>query len=60
MLILPSDHWIADDAAWHAAMLQGAHFAAAENALVTFGIKPTSPKTGYGYIEAASVWLIIY
>lgn len=53
MLILPSDHWIADGSAWHAAMLQGAQFAAAEKGLVTFGIKPTSPKTGYGYIEAA-------
>lgn len=53
MLILPSDHWIADDNAWYAAMLQGAQFAAAEKALVTFGITPTSVKTGYGYIEAA-------
>ncbi len=52
MLILPSDHWIADDSSWHAAMLQGAQFAAAEQALVTFGIKPASAKTGYGYIEA--------
>lgn len=54
MLILPSDHWIVDDKAWHAAMLQGAQFAATEQALVTFGIKPTGPKTGYGYIEAAT------
>ena len=54
MLILPSDHWIADDSAWRAAMLQGIEFAATEEALVTFGIKPTGPKTGYGYIEAAN------
>ena len=53
MLILPSDHWIVDDDAWHAAMLQGAKFAQAEQALVTFGIKPSSAKTGYGYIESA-------
>ena len=53
MLILPSDHWIADDNAWRAAMLQGIEFAAAERALVTFGIQPTGPKTGYGYIEGA-------
>ena len=52
MLILPSDHWIADDEAWHSAMLQGAQFASEAQALVTFGIKPSSPKTGYGYIEA--------
>ncbi len=54
MLILPSDHWIVDDSAWHAAMLQGAQFAATEQALVTFGIQPTGAKTGYGYIEAAA------
>ena len=53
MLILPSDHWIVDDSAWQAAMLQGAKFAASEKALVTFGIKPTGAKTGYGYIEGA-------
>lgn len=53
MLILPSDHWIADDNAWHAAMLEGAEFAATDDALVTFGIQPAAPKTGYGYIEAA-------
>jgi mannose-1-phosphate guanylyltransferase/mannose-6-phosphate isomerase len=53
MLILPSDHWIGDGAAWHAAMLSGAQFAASHEALVTFGMTPTSAKTGYGYIETA-------
>lgn len=52
MLVLPSDHWIADDQAWQEAMLAGAQFAAEHHALVTFGIQPDSPKTGYGYIEA--------
>lgn len=52
MLILPSDHWIADEEAWREAMLQGIEYAANEPALVTFGIKPTGPKTGYGYIQA--------
>lgn len=52
MLVLPSDHWIADDKAWKEAMLAGAQFAAEHKAIVTFGIKPDSPKTGYGYIEA--------
>lgn len=53
MLILPSDHWISDDEAWQTAMIQSTQFAANEQVLVTFGIKPTGPKTGYGYIEAA-------
>lgn len=52
MLILPSDHWIADDIAWKKAMLIGGQYAAEHDALVTFGIQPDSPKTGYGYIEA--------
>lgn len=52
MLVLPSDHWIADDAAWQDAMLAGTEFARTHDALITFGIQPDSPKTGYGYIEA--------
>ena len=52
MLVLPSDHWIADDEAWKAAMIAGAQYAAEHDAVVTFGIQPDSPKTGYGYIEA--------
>ncbi|ERB41400.1 TPA: mannose-1-phosphate guanylyltransferase/mannose-6-phosphate isomerase [Legionella pneumophila subsp. pneumophila] len=54
MLVLPSDHWIADDEIWLAAMLEGGQFASENNAIVTFGIKPDSPKTGYGYIEAGT------
>lgn len=52
MLVLPSDHWIADDKAWKEAMITGVAFAAKHQAIVTFGIQPDSPKTGYGYIEA--------
>lgn len=52
MLVLPSDHWIADDEAWQLAMTVGANFAAEHHKIVTFGIEPDSPKTGYGYIEA--------
>ena len=54
MLVLPSDHWIADDEAWCLAMTTGAQYAAEREAIVTFGIQPDSPKTGYGYIEAGS------
>lgn len=54
MVVLPSDHWIADDDAWTAAIIAGGEFAAKNQAIVTFGIKPDSPKTGYGYIEAGA------
>ncbi|MGL6044073.1 MAG: mannose-1-phosphate guanylyltransferase/mannose-6-phosphate isomerase, partial [Sandaracinobacteroides sp.] len=52
MLVMPSDHMIADPAAFQAVMAQAAP-AAAAGRLVTFGIRPTEPATGYGYIEPA-------
>lgn len=54
MLVLPSDHWIADEKAWLDAMHLGVDFARSTSSLVSFGIKPTSAKTGYGYIEAGA------
>lgn len=54
MLILPSDHWIADSHAWYETMLAGCEYAKNNDAIVTFGITPDSPKTAYGYIEAAA------
>ena len=53
LLVLPSDHVIVDEAAFHEAVRAAAP-AAADGKLVTFGIVPTSPETGYGYIQAAS------
>ncbi len=51
LLVLPSDHLIRDtDAFLHAVGL--AVTAAEAGGMVTFGIEPTSPETGYGYIEA--------
>ncbi|MEX0729888.1 MAG: mannose-1-phosphate guanylyltransferase/mannose-6-phosphate isomerase [Aquisalimonadaceae bacterium] len=52
LLIMPSDHLMADTAAFQQAVARGA--AAAQGGdLVTFGIRPTYPETGYGYIRAA-------
>jgi mannose-1-phosphate guanylyltransferase/mannose-6-phosphate isomerase len=51
LLIMPADHVIRDSKAFHAAISEGAK-AAAEGKLVTFGVVPTGPETGYGYIEA--------
>jgi mannose-1-phosphate guanylyltransferase/mannose-6-phosphate isomerase len=50
VLILPSDHLIPDTAAFLGSVDQAAA-AAAEGALVTFGLTPTSPSTAYGYIR---------
>jgi mannose-1-phosphate guanylyltransferase/mannose-6-phosphate isomerase len=50
MLVLPSDHIIDDEEAFHAAIDQ-AVTAAETGYLTTFGITPTYPETGYGYIH---------
>ena len=52
MLVLPADHVIRNHPAFHAAVNQGLA-AAAAGKLVTFGIVPTAPETGYGYIRSA-------
>jgi mannose-1-phosphate guanylyltransferase/mannose-6-phosphate isomerase len=52
LLVLPSDHVIRDEAGFRAAIQQALPSAVA-GALVTFGIVPSAPETGYGYIRAA-------
>lgn len=49
LLVCPSDHAIADNALFHAAVEAGAR-AARDGQIVTFGIAPTRPETGYGYL----------
>ena len=52
LLVLAADHVIRDGAAFRRAVEAG-RAAAESGQLVTFGIVPTAPETGYGYIEAA-------
>jgi mannose-1-phosphate guanylyltransferase / mannose-6-phosphate isomerase len=51
LLVMPADHVISDIATFQAAVRQGM-ILAEEGAIVTFGITPDSPETGYGYIQA--------
>jgi mannose-1-phosphate guanylyltransferase/mannose-6-phosphate isomerase len=51
LLVMPSDHLIESTTALHEA-LEAALPTALEGSLLTFGIRPTGPKTGYGYIHA--------
>ena len=53
LLVLPADHLIPDEAAFRAAARKAARIAR-EGALVLFGIRPTAPETGFGYIEAGA------
>lgn len=50
ILLLPADHHIRDIEGFHSAVAQGAQLAA-KGHLVTFGIQPDAPETGYGYIR---------
>ena len=50
MLVLASDHIVNDEAEFISAVEIAAETAASANKLVTFGIKPEYPETGYGYI----------
>ncbi|MGM0855819.1 MAG: mannose-1-phosphate guanylyltransferase/mannose-6-phosphate isomerase [Pseudomonadota bacterium] len=55
ILVMPSDHVILDEPAFLAAVNKAAN-AAADGALVTFGITPSGPETGYGYIQRGKEW----
>ncbi len=54
MVVMPADHVIEPVAEFHRMLRRGAKIAQASGALVTFGIRPTHPATGYGYIECGS------
>ncbi len=53
LLVMPADHVITNVAAFQAVVRQGAQLAAG-GAVVTFGIVPSAPETGYGYIQAGA------
>ena len=55
LLVLPADHLIEDEAAFTRVVATAAR-AAAGGDFLTFGIIPTSPETGYGYIECGGAW----
>lgn len=50
LLVLPADHYIGDGHAFHDAVAAGVALASARR-LVTFGVVPSRPETGYGYIR---------
>ena len=52
ILVAPSDHVMGDVGAFHEAILAG-RAAAEDGALVTFGVTPDRPETGYGYLQLA-------
>lgn len=51
MLVLPADHLVTNNQNFRSCLARALKLAAAEDVLVTIGIKPTRPETGYGYIK---------
>ncbi|TPD69970.1 mannose-1-phosphate guanylyltransferase [Flavobacterium microcysteis] len=51
MVVAPSDHWIEDETAFISNLQTAFDFCEKDNALMTLGIQPTFPNTGFGYIE---------
>jgi mannose-1-phosphate guanylyltransferase len=51
LICAPADHLIQDDKAFNKVCLEALDFVAKHHALITLGIKPTHPNTGYGYIQ---------
>jgi len=54
LVTTPSDQYIPDDDALMEALLEAEQIAKQGESIVTLGIMPTRPETGYGYIQAAS------
>ena len=51
MVVAPSDHLITNESAFAEQIKQAANFATRQDALLTLGIQPFQPHTGYGYIQ---------
>ncbi len=52
MLVAPSDHWIEDEKSFQKDVITCFNACEKDDVLVTLGIQPTFPNTGYGYIES--------
>ena len=53
VVVTPSDQLILDESTFEKVVLNDMHYAEGKDALVTIGIKPSYPATGYGYIQVA-------
>jgi mannose-1-phosphate guanylyltransferase len=55
LIVLPADHYIGAPGQFLRTLRRAAEFASRENYLITLGITPTGPETGYGYIQKGPV-----
>lgn len=56
MIVLPADHLIEDEERFRSILEKAASVAESGNNLITLGIKPTHPETGYGYIHFGELY----
>ncbi|MFO7999609.1 MAG: mannose-1-phosphate guanylyltransferase [Marinilabilia sp.] len=54
IIVTPADHLIINESEFHKAIRKGIDFVAQNEALLTLGIKPHRPETGYGYIQTGT------
>ncbi len=57
IVVSPSDHLILDEKTFQDVVVRSLDFVANNNKLLTLGMKPTRPETGYGYIQTDTVGL---
>ncbi len=51
MIVTPADHLITGEEEFHRAISEGVEYASTHDAMMTIGLQPTRPDTGYGYIQ---------
>jgi len=56
MITLPADHYVVDVERFNETLINSVRFAKKGDYLITIGIKPTRPETGYGYIKAYEIF----
>ena len=54
MIVTPADHWVVDEEGFRSIIGECLDFVTGHDALMTVGIRPTRPETGYGYIQASA------
>lgn len=55
IVVAPSDHLITNEIGFRRVVTEGLDFVASDNVLLTIGIHPYRPETGYGYIQAGDM-----
>ncbi len=55
IVVAPSDHWIEDEKSFSYNLISSFEKCSEENILMTIGVKPSFPNTGYGYIQSENV-----